>query len=67
MPAKTPDEIANRLSAVFFKAMALPEIQELIDKVGVIAHPTGPEAARKQMDSELASFGTIMKELGIIQ
>jgi hypothetical protein len=35
--------------------------------VGVIPHPTGPEAARKQMDSELANFGAIMKDLGIIQ
>jgi putative tricarboxylic transport membrane protein len=45
----------------------MPEIQNIIEKVGVIAHPTGPEQARKQMDDELASFGTIMKELGIIQ
>jgi hypothetical protein len=35
--------------------------------VGVIPHPTGPAAARKQMDSELANFGAIMKDLGIIE
>jgi len=67
VPAKTPDDIAGRLSDTFFKVMALPEIQDVIQKVGVIAHPTGPREARKQMDSELANFGQIMKELGIIQ
>jgi tripartite-type tricarboxylate transporter receptor subunit TctC len=65
--AKTPDDIAKRLGDTFFKAMAMPEIQEIIQKVGVIPHPTGPEQARKQMDSELANFGKIMKDLGIVK
>jgi tripartite-type tricarboxylate transporter receptor subunit TctC len=47
--------------------MARPEIQKVIRNVGVIPHPTGPAAARKQMDSELANFGAIMKDLGIIE
>jgi tripartite-type tricarboxylate transporter receptor subunit TctC len=55
------------LSEVFFKVMAMPEIQKVIGKVGVIPHPTSPEDTRKQMDSELAHFGAIMKELGIIK
>ena len=67
VPAQTPDDITSRLSETFFKVMAMPEIQDVIQKVGVIAHPTGPEEARKQMDSELAHFGAIMKDLGIIQ
>lgn len=67
VPAKTPDDITQRLSDVFFKVMAMPEIQDVIAKVGVIPHPTGPEAARKQMDSELAAFGEIMNDLGIIK
>ncbi len=67
VPAKTPDEIAKRLSDTFFKVMATAEIQEVIRKVGVIPHPTGSEQARRQMDSELANFGAIMKELGIIK
>ena len=65
--AKTPDDIVRRLSDTFFKAMAMEKVQEVIKNVGVIPHPTGPEKARAQMDSELANFGTIMKDLGIIQ
>jgi tripartite-type tricarboxylate transporter receptor subunit TctC len=67
VPAATPDAIAGRLSDTFFEVMAMPEIQDVIEKVGVIAHPTGPEAARRQMDSELENFGAIMKDLGIIE
>ncbi len=67
VPAKTPDEVAEKLSATFFKVMAKPEIQAIIEKVGVIPHPIGPQAARAQMDSELEAFGSIMKELGIIK
>lgn len=64
---KTPDEIAKKLSDTFFKVMATDKIQDYITKIGIIAHPTGPEEARKQMDSELANFGAIMKDLKIIQ
>jgi tripartite-type tricarboxylate transporter receptor subunit TctC len=65
--AKTPDEIAGKLGDAFFKVLAMPEIEEVVAKVGVIPHPTGPEQARRQMDQELASFGEIMKQLGIIK
>lgn len=67
MPAQTPDDIAAKLSTVFFNVMAKPEIQDVIKKVGVIPHPIGPPEARAQMDSELKAFGAIMKDLGIIK
>lgn len=67
VPAKTPDDIANRLGKVFFEVMATPKIQDIIRKVGVIPNPTSARQARAQMDSELASFGAIMKDLGIIK
>ena len=46
--------------------MGMPEIQDVIGKVGVIPHPTGAKAAREQMDSELRNFEAIMKSLGLI-
>ncbi len=67
VPAKTPDDIARKLGTTFFNVMAKPEIQDVIQKVGVIPHPIGAEKARAQMDSELEAFGGIMKELGIIK
>ncbi|MCG8568332.1 MAG: tripartite tricarboxylate transporter substrate binding protein [Desulfobacterales bacterium] len=67
VPAKTKDEVAQKLSQTFFKVMAMPEIQQVIKNVGVIPHPTLSDLAREQMDNELANFGAIMKDLGIIQ
>lgn len=67
MPAKTPAERAEKFGKVFFEVMARPEMAKVIANVGSIAHPIGPEAARKQMDSELANFGAIMKGLGVIK
>ena len=67
VPAQTPDDVVKKLSETFFEVMAMPDIQDVIQKVGVIPHPTGPDAARKQMDSELSNFGDIMKGLGIIE
>ena len=67
VPAKTPDDIVAKLSTTFFSVMAKPEIQDVIEKVGIIPHPIGAQEARAQMDSELEAFGAIMKELGIIK
>lgn len=67
MPAKTPDDISKRFGDVFFKVMAMPEIQDAIQKVGTIPLNINAEQARKQMDNELANFGAIMKDLGVIQ
>ena len=67
VPKKTPDDIVKQLGESFFNVMAMPEIQSVVKNVGVIPHPSGPETARKQMDSELANFGIIMKELGLVK
>ena len=67
VPAKTDDAKVERLKQTFFKVMGTDDIMDKIKKVGSIPHPTGPDAARRQMDSELANFGAIMKELNIIK
>jgi len=67
VPKDTDPEIVEKLSAAFFAAMESSEVQKVIGNVGVVAHPTGPDEARKRMDGELDQFGGIMKELGIIE
>jgi tripartite-type tricarboxylate transporter receptor subunit TctC len=67
VPAETPDDVVQKLSKSFFKVMNMPEIQDVIKKVGVIPLQSTPEQARAQMDRELKMFGKIMKELGIIK
>ncbi len=63
-PAKTAPDIAEKFRAAFFKAMATPEVQEAIAKVNVVPHPSTPEQAKAQIDSEMVEFDAIMKDLG---
>jgi tripartite-type tricarboxylate transporter receptor subunit TctC len=67
VPKETDKAIVDRLSTAFFDAMKNPKVQEVIANVGVVPHATGPEEARKRMDQELTEFGTIMKNLGIME
>lgn len=67
VPVKVPPDKVDVLSKAFFDAMKDAKVQKVIDNVGVVAHVTGPAMARERMDAELAEFGVIMKELGIIQ
>lgn len=67
VPKDTDKAIVDRLSAAFFDAMEDPKVAEVIQNVGVVAHATGPEEARARMDVELDQFGTIMKNLGIME
>ncbi len=67
VPKETDPAIVARLSEAFFKAMEDPSVQKVVENAGVVAHPTGPEEARKRMDGELEQFGAIMKDLGITQ
>lgn len=63
-PAKTDRETALKFRNAFFKVMEMPEVQEAIAKIGVVPHPTSPEAATAQIASEMAEFDVIMKDLG---
>ena len=67
VPKDTDPAIVAKLSESFFKAMDDPSVQKVIENAGIVAHPTGPEEARKRMDGELDQFGKIMKDVGIIQ
>jgi len=67
VPKETDPAIVAKLSDAFFKAMENPQVETVIENAGVVAHPTGPDEARKRMDGELEQFGAIMKDLGITQ
>ena len=67
VPAKVESDKVAILSKAFFDALKDAKVQEVINNVGVVTHVTGPALARERMDAELSEFGTIMKELGIIQ
>lgn len=67
VPKDTDKAIVDKLSAAFFDAMKDPKVAKVIEKVGAVAHATGPEEARARMDTELEQFGQVMKNLGIME
>ncbi len=67
VPKGTDPVIVERLSAAFFTAMADPSVEPVLRNVGVVTHPTGPQAARERMDRELEQFGALMSALGLIE
>ncbi|MEW6376293.1 MAG: tripartite tricarboxylate transporter substrate binding protein [Thermodesulfobacteriota bacterium] len=67
VPVQTPDDVAKRLSEVFFKVMGTSEIQEVIKKVGVVPIPVPMERAKAQIKSELVKFRALMDEFGLIK
>lgn len=67
VPAKTPAPIRSRLSKVFFKVMAEPQIQDMIKKVGVVPMPTPAAQADTQIKKELVDFRQIMTEVGLLK
>ena len=66
-PGKTADGVCKRISDVFFKVMALPEIRETIRKVGVVSMPTSPDKAKTQIANELVMFKSLMGEFGLLK
>jgi tripartite-type tricarboxylate transporter receptor subunit TctC len=67
VPRKTPQDVRNRLSRVFFKVMALPEVQGVIKKVGMVAMPTSADKAKAQIKKELSDFRETMEEFGLLK
>jgi tripartite-type tricarboxylate transporter receptor subunit TctC len=64
-PAGTPDAIVHRLNAEARKALAEPEVIDLLNKLGVVVEPMTPEKLGQLVASEVASYREIVKAAGI--
>ena len=68
-PAKTPSAIVQRLSNEISLILKDPEIQERATNLGFEIDPAAdamPEKAAEFLQSELAVWGKVIKELGIV-
>jgi tripartite-type tricarboxylate transporter receptor subunit TctC len=65
MPAGTPKEIVNRVSADTARVVAMPEIRASFEKLGI--EPVGgtPEQAAKFLDEEVAKWAGVIKAAGV--
>jgi tripartite-type tricarboxylate transporter receptor subunit TctC len=67
-PARVPKDIINRIGDATRTAMADPQLQQTMIKSGFEpVLDSGPEAAQKEVASELARWTPIIKKLGFTQ
>jgi tripartite-type tricarboxylate transporter receptor subunit TctC len=67
-PARTPPDIVQKLSAELARIVKDPEVQERGPVLGFEIDPgeaVTPEGARRFLETELASSGRVLRELGI--
>ena len=64
--AGTPKEVVNRLNAELKSIVALPEVQQQIVKMGLIAMDTpSPEELQRFLHAEIERWGKIVQQVGI--
>lgn len=65
-PAGTPKDVVTRLNKEFKAIVAQPDTQQAIVKMGLISNDTAPpDELKRYLDSEIASWGKIVREVGI--
>lgn len=63
-PARTPKPLVDQLNAAVGKALALPELQDKLLKLGMESHPSTPDELERLITSDLASWGPVVKASG---
>ncbi|HEY5608026.1 MAG TPA: tripartite tricarboxylate transporter substrate binding protein [Alphaproteobacteria bacterium] len=65
-PAHTPPAVVEKLAAEIRAVSAMPEVKEKIAKIGLTPLQSPPPAALKTyLDSEIATWGKFIKQIGI--
>jgi tripartite-type tricarboxylate transporter receptor subunit TctC len=64
-PAGTPGDIVAKLDTEIQAVLALPQVKERFDGLGVELTAAGPEALEALTKSDLAKWGPIVKQAGI--
>jgi tripartite-type tricarboxylate transporter receptor subunit TctC len=66
LPAKTPRPIVDKLQAETQKALALPEVQEKLAKLGVVPHPLSVDAFGKFYRDYIAETVQLGKDINLV-
>jgi len=64
-PAGTPKEIVERLRMEIQKILAMPDILQRLERLGVEASPAGPEEFGALIRSELKRWNQLVRDAGI--
>jgi tripartite-type tricarboxylate transporter receptor subunit TctC len=63
--AGTPPEMVARLNSELQKILAMPDVQKTIAEQGGKVHPGTPDEFKTWLSTNIASFGTIIRDAGI--
>jgi tripartite-type tricarboxylate transporter receptor subunit TctC len=64
-PAGTPRTIVNQLNAALVRILNMPDVQERIRALGMTPSPSTPEEMDRQIRSDHALWGGVVKRAGI--
>ena len=65
-PAGMPKEIVDKLHAEFKRIATSPDFKAQVDRMGLLAIDSAPpDELKKYLDKEIASWGALVKEVGI--
>ena len=64
-PAKTPKDIIDRLNREIVKALAAPDVIELLEKQGMEPSSSSPEELARYIAREYETWGKVVKQAGI--
>jgi tripartite-type tricarboxylate transporter receptor subunit TctC len=64
-PAKTPNEIVQKLHDATVKGLAKPEVKEKFAAIGTDVAPLNPAQFSKFIESEIAHWAKLVKLAGI--
>ena len=65
VPAGTPPAVINRLYQAIVKAVAIPEVKERVTGLGADLVGNTPDEFRAFVKNELATWSTVVKEVGM--
>ena len=66
VPAGTPKDIVSRLNKEFKSIVAMPEVQQQIARMGLVANDTAsPDELKRFLDAEIVRWGKIVQQVGI--
>jgi tripartite-type tricarboxylate transporter receptor subunit TctC len=65
-PAGMPKEIVSRLNGEFKRISTSPDFKVQVERMGLIAIDSPqPDELKKYLDKEIASWGQLVKDVGI--
>ena len=65
-PAGMPKEIVSRLNGEFKRISISPDFKVQVERMGLIAIDSPPpDELKKYLDKEIASWGQLVKDVGI--